>query len=168
MKYLYVSAKVENRMAALKKAGKTGETLAQKTARIIETLRSGAAPNHMEVPGSYTKYGENRIKYCRKYDLGCGYRLITVQRGAKVFIPFLGTHDECQRWLENNSRLKEVGAGKGTLLEVRCKQPSSAGPATAVSADIQAEAEEELPLEFSDRDLRFVFRGLVDAARKRT
>ena len=168
MNYLYVSAKVENRMAALKKAGKTGETLAQKTARIIETLRSGTALNHMEVPGSYTKYGENRIKYCRKYDLGCGYRLITLQRGAKVFIPFLGTHDECQRWLEKNSRLKKVAAGKGTLHKISSKPLASAGPAAADTGEMPADTEEESLLELSDRDLRFVFRGLVDAARKRT
>jgi len=122
----------------------------------------------MEVPGSYTKYGEKRIKNCRKYDLGCGYRLITLQRGAKVFIPFLGTHDECQRWLQNNSRLKEVSSGKGTLLEISRKPPSSAGPAIAGAADIQEDAEEEVPLEISNRDLRFVFRGLVEAVRKRS
>jgi hypothetical protein len=103
---------------------------------------------------------------CRKYDLGCGYRLITLQRGTKVFIPFLGTHDECQRWLENNSHLKKVDADKGTLHEISRQQPSSAGPAIAGSARIQ-KAEAELPPEISDRDLRFVFRGLVQAVRKR-
>jgi len=168
MRYLYVSARVESRISALQKAGKAGAVLAKKTTHIIESLTSGAVRNHMEVPVSFTKYGEKRIKNCRKYDLGCGYRLITLQRGEKVYIPFLGTHDECQRWLENNSWLKKVAAGKGTLHEISREQPSSARPAAEGSTDIQENTEEEMPLELSDRDLRFVFRGLVDAARKRT
>jgi hypothetical protein len=168
MKHLYVSAKVESRIAALKKAGKAGAVLAKKTTHIIENLTSGAVRNHMEVPVGYTKYGEKRIKNCRKYDLGCGFRLITLQRGEKVFIPFLGTHDECQRWLEKNSRLKKVVAGKGTLHKISCKPPPSAGPADAGIGDMQADAEEESLPELTDRDLRFVFRGLVDAVGKRT
>jgi hypothetical protein len=39
MKYLYVSAKVESRIEALKKAGKAGAAMAQKTTLIIESLR---------------------------------------------------------------------------------------------------------------------------------
>lgn len=168
MKYLYVSARVERRIAALKKAGKAGAGLAEKTVHIIESLSSGTVRNHMEGPGSCTKYGEKRIKNCRKYDLGCGYRLITLQRGGKIYIPFIGTHDECQRWLDNNSRLKKVGAGKGTLLEISRKKPTSAGPAAAGSARTPEDAEEDLQPELSDRDLRFVFRGLVAALGKRT
>jgi hypothetical protein len=163
MRYLHVSAKVENRIAALNKAGKAGAVLAKKTTRIIESLTSGAVRNHMEVAVSYTKYGEKRIKNCRKYDLGCGYRLITLQRGEKVYIPFLGTHDECQRWLEKNSRLKKVAAGRGTLMEISRKPPSAEG-----SGAVRQDAEEDLLPELSDRDLRFVFRGLVDAVRKRS
>jgi len=168
MRYLYVSAKVESRIEALKKAGKAGAALAQKTMRIIESLRSGMLQSCPTATGGYTKYGENRIKNCLKYDLGCGYRLITLQRRGKIYIPFLGTHDECQRWLENNSRLKKVGTGKGTLLEISRKKPASAGTAAEGSAGTQEDAEEELRPEPSDRDLRFVFRGLVDAVRKRS
>ena len=167
MRYLYVSAKVESRIEALKKAGKAGAALAQKTMRIIESLRSGMLQSDPAICGGYTKYGENRIKNCLKYDLGCGYRLITLQRRGKIYIPFLGTHDECQRWLENNSRLKKVGTGKGTLLEISREKPASAGTAAEDSAGTQEDAEEELRPELSDRDLRFVFRGLVDAVRKR-
>ena len=72
----------------------------------------------MDAIEGYTKYGEKRIKNCRKYDLGCGYLLITLQRCKTVFIPFLGSHDECQRWLENNSRLKAFNSGKGKTIHI--------------------------------------------------
>ena len=116
MELLFISSKVERRIAALEKAGKSGRNLAQKAASIIDSLASGDVRHHMDAIESYTKYGENRIKNCRKYDLGCGYRLITLQRGKTIFIPFFGGHDECQRWLENNSRLKAFHAGKGRTI----------------------------------------------------
>ena len=83
MKYLHISTKVEDRIEDLKKSGKTGRALAQKATRIIAHLTSGTVGHHMDAIGSYTKYGEKRIKNCRKYDLGSGYRLITLQRGER-------------------------------------------------------------------------------------
>jgi hypothetical protein len=43
---------------------------------------------------------------------------------GKFFIPFLGTHDECQRWLENNSRLKELVEGNGMAIRAPSRQGS--------------------------------------------
>lgn len=166
MKYLHISTKVEDRIEDLKKSGKTGRALAQKASRIIAHLTSGAAGHHMDAIGSYTKYGEKRIKNCRKYDLGSGYRLITLQRGEKVFIPFFGTHDECQRWLENNSRLKKVVAGSGTLVRISRRKKSQPNHAADYLADLEAENEDEIPVNVSDDDLRRVFSGLVEGAKK--
>jgi hypothetical protein len=167
MKYLHISAKVESRIEDLNKSGKAGKSLAQKAIRIIESLTSGTLRHHMAAIGSYTKYGEKRIKNCRKYDLGCGYRLITLQQGTMVFIPFFGTHDECQRWLENNSRLKRVVTGNGTLVRIFRRKQSPTSLAIGDSADLAEDAENEFPAEISDKDLRCVFSGLVEGTRKR-
>lgn len=110
---------------------------------------------------------EKRIRKCWKYDLGWGYRLITLQRGGNIFIPFLGTHDECQRWLENNSRLKEFVSGNGTLFRTCHKSQPPANPTNADPTDIEENAENEVLLKLSDKDLRCIFCGLVEAARKR-
>ena len=75
MELLFISSQVESRIAALKKAGKSGKNLAQKATSVIDSIASGDVRCHMDAIESYTKYGENRIKNCRKYDLGCGYRL---------------------------------------------------------------------------------------------
>ena len=89
MKFLFVSSKFESRIEALNKSGKTGTALAQRAMLIIEKLASGDFQHHTDAVGSYTKYGEKRIQHCRKYDLGCGYRLITLQRGSTLVIPLL-------------------------------------------------------------------------------
>jgi hypothetical protein len=165
MKSLFVSSKVKSRIAALKRAGKSGKTLAQKATGIIDSLASGDVRNHMDAVESYTKYGEKRIKNCRKYDLGCGYRLITLQRGETVFIPFLGSHDECQRWLENNSRLKAFHAGKGKTIPIEDKNVSLTNPIDPEKMDENEDVDGFLQ-NLTDKDLRIVFNGLVAGARK--
>jgi hypothetical protein len=160
MELLFVSSKVEDRIAALEKAGKSGKNLAQKATSIIESLASGTARHHMDAIGSYTKYGEKRIRNCRKYDLGCGFRLITLQRGNTVFIPFLGTHDKCQRWLESNSRLKDFNAGAGRTIRVVEKTPVKMISRMKESVDDIAD-DHDVFKHFSDKDLRLVFSGLA-------
>jgi hypothetical protein len=168
MQTLHVSKKVEDRIEQLKKAGKAGKALAQRAQSIIENLASGTAPNTAGAAGSLTKYGEKRIKNCLKYDLGCGYRLITLQRGQTLYIPIFGDHDECRRWLEDHSRLKAYDAGKGTVFQiasVQQRQRDSAG----ISPDSRVDSvEEDGDEKITDRQLRIVFRGLVEAAENRS
>lgn len=160
MELLFVSSKVESRIAALEKAGKSEKNLAQKATSIIDSLASG-----MDAIESYTKYGENRIKNCRKYDLGCGYRLITLQRGKTVFIPFLGSHDECQRWLENNSRLKAFHAGKGKTFHIEDKNSAPTNPIEVQKMDGDADVDDFVQ-SLTDKELRTVFNGLIEGDEK--
>ncbi len=168
MKSVHISAKVQSRIESLKKSGKAGLALAQKATRIIMALTSGSAPHKMDVTGGFTKYGEKRIRNCRKYDLGCGFRLIILHRGLKLLVQFLGTHDECQRWLEKNSRLKEVVTGKGALFRISQKDRLPRSTDKIVPDDVEQNAEDEMPLKLNDRDLRRVFCGLVESAGKRS
>jgi hypothetical protein len=165
MKLLFVSSKVENRIATLKKNGKSGKILAQKETGIIDSQGSGNIRNHMNRIEGYTKYGEKRIKHCRKYDLGCGYRLIMLQRGKTIFIPFLGSHDECQRWLENYSRLKAYHAGKGKTIHIEDQKASLKNSRDRESKVVDEDVDGFLQ-DLTDKDLRTVFRGLVEGARK--
>lgn len=166
MKYVYLSAKVQNRIDRLRRNGKAGHQLARKVTGIIASLTSGTVNRHRDAVVSYTKYGENRIKNCHKYDLGCGYRLIVLRHDSKIYIPFLGPHDDCQRWLENNSRMKAVAVGKGTWFQFSEKPGSFETEAGRVPERLNEENADEPELEMTDRDLRRVFCGLVKGAEK--
>jgi len=168
MKCVYISTKVQNRIESLKKSGKTGNALARKATRIIKKLSSGSDLYQLDSIANFTKYGEKRIRNCHKYDLGGGFRLITIHRGEKLFIQFLGTHDECQRWLQKNSQLKEVLTGKGIFIRTPKKDHSVAHPENEDSEDILQNDEDEITPELSDRDLRRIFCGLVKAFRKQS
>lgn len=160
MKFIFISKKVETCIAALNKADKAGRLVADKAKAIIDGLTSGTAQLHMDAIGSLTKYGEKRIRNCRKYDLSCGYRLITLRRGNTVFITFLGTHDDCQRWLENKSRLKDFDAGAGRTIRIIEKKPAKASSKLREGDDNIVD-DCDLSEQYTDEDLRRVFSGLV-------
>ena len=165
MKLLFVSSKVERRITALEKSGKYGTVVAQKASDIISNIESGDRAGGIDRGGSYTKYGEKRIKNCRKYDLGGGYRLIMLRRDKTIFIPFLGSHDECQRWLENYSRLKEYQAGKGRTIQIDEQSTYLEDSIDHESTDVDGDPDGFLH-NLTDKDLRTVFSGLVEGAGK--
>jgi hypothetical protein len=168
MEYVHVSPRVHRRIERLKQADKAGKSLAQKASRIIEGIASGDIRHDMDAARIYTKFGEKRIKNCRKYDLGSGYRLIALQRRSDLFVSFLGTHDECQRWLERNSRLKEVFVGNGAPVPISNKVEPFASPPNDLPVNLEEDDEDAFLTQLTDSDLRCVFCGLVEAAKKRT
>jgi hypothetical protein len=85
----------------LRKSGGKAARAATRAEEIIQWLQdepdaANRLWNHL------TKHGELRIDRCVKYDLGGAYRLVGVRRGRNLVFSFVGTHDDCDRWLENN------------------------------------------------------------------
>lgn len=50
-----------------------------------------------------THHGETRIEHCVKFDLGDGFRLVTIQHKKICVFCYVGNHDDCDRWLIANS-----------------------------------------------------------------
>ena len=76
---------------------------ANKAAEIEVKLRTG-----LDVRSMTTDHGESRIKNCVKFDLGNGFRLVTVQQGDIVVLLHIGDHDSTDRWLSKNAGLEAV------------------------------------------------------------
>lgn len=106
-----------------------------------------------------TKNGEARIDRCRKFYIGRRYRLVCIKHGAQVLLLYAGTHDECDRWLDNN---------RGTSFELEkviVPAPSAPEslPPVSVTSDAQDGDKLEEPAEaLSQKELRELFRGLWD------
>ncbi len=94
---------------------------ARKAAMLEVQLRTG-----VDVRSMTTDHGESRIKGCVKYDLGNGFRLVTVQQGEVVILLFIGDHDATQRWLDKNARLEVVVSQSDWRVELTV--PSSTPP----------------------------------------
>jgi hypothetical protein len=75
----------------------------KKAAELEVKLRTG-----VDVRSMTTNHGESRIKGCIKYDLGNGFRLVSVHQGEVAILLFIGDHDDSQRWLDKNRGLEIV------------------------------------------------------------
>jgi len=89
----------------LKRGDKKSSMAAERAQEAIKELRK-EDPAFLKETERLTKHGELRIDNCRKYDLGSGYRLICVEQGEDLVIAYVGAHDDCNRWIENNRRFE--------------------------------------------------------------
>ena len=158
IEHIHLDPKLEKHLAALRKGGRRESLVADRVEAIIAETEHGRLPSSKIC--SFTRNGEDRIKGCRKVDLGGGYRLITLKQGADLFLLFVGTHDECGRWVENN-RLKIPLE----MIAERCRTVNRSlvdvSPSAKPIPKPTPAAEEDWIGPLSDQDLRVVFRGLV-------
>lgn len=89
---------------ALQRAFLAGGIPQKRAKRVKEILGSlGDANPFHGIP--VTNHGENRIKNCVKYDLGDGWRLVTVQDARTCTFIFFGDHEDVDRWLNSHRGL---------------------------------------------------------------
>jgi len=157
---VYRTPLFDKQLKALGKAEKKGSLAAERAGQIIKYL-SAHDRQALAMKNKLTKRGELRVRNCRKYDLGSGYRLITMIMENKLFLFCVGTHDECDRWL-NNKR------GKSLQLEpenfVFVAENGEVEPQQLLDdswpEEESDEYEEHLLARLSDADLRYIFSGI--------
>jgi len=157
----YQTRNLDRQLDRLRTSGKQGVMAAGRVEQIITMLLRYSGAETEELRSKRTKYGELRLKNCRKYDLGSGYRLITMIMESKLFLLCVGTHDECDRWL-NNKR------GKSLQLEpenfVFVLENGEVEPQQLLEdswpEEESDEYEEHLLARLSDADLRYIFSGI--------
>lgn len=110
MQYFYDKG-ITKQIQSLMRRGGLFQKAAEKVKQIVYDINSGEPDPFKYV--SSTNHGETRIKNCFKYDLQGFARLITIQSNGECVLKFLGTHEECDKWLNNNRGLN-LGVEKGT------------------------------------------------------
>lgn len=157
LKWVYRNPKFDKQMDSLKRKGKKASIAAKKAEEIINKITNGAVP---EQSGSLTRYGELRLFNGLKFDLGCGYRLIASKQEDQFFILFIGTHDECNRWLENNKHWRpDLIAKKGAYLSVETVESE---PDDNPSENLETEEPDDSLDHIDEKYLRLIFHALCD------
>ncbi|MBU4263069.1 MAG: hypothetical protein KKC76_14530 [Proteobacteria bacterium] len=158
---LYRTPLFEKQLKALDKADKKGAQAAERAAEIIRQL-SVDGWQWVAMMNKRTKRGELRVRKCLKYDLGSGYRLISLKRDSELFLLYVGTHDECDRWLNKKRGSKlQVEPESFIFVAENVETPSGQLADTPVEEMVaQDEYEEQLSAKLSDPVLRQVFRGI--------
>lgn len=158
---IYCARSLTRQVSSLQKSGRKGELAAAQFARIVELLRS-VGPEIEEVFSQRTKRGEYRIKNCVKYDLGSGYRLITIRVGDRLYIPFLGDHDAADLWLERHKQdgfQPRVAAYQCHPIVKTCQNDPEAGN-PGPTLDVEDRYEMELRERLDESMLKSLFPGL--------
>jgi len=95
-------------------AGAKRKKIAEKVQALLARVGDYQSPlTGMKV----TNHGEKRIKHCVKYDLGDGYRLVTIQHQKVCAFCFVGGHDDTDKWLRLNSGLSISKDSSGRLIK---------------------------------------------------
>jgi hypothetical protein len=101
---IYRTHQFERCLEDLRRKGGTAVDAAERVEVILRNLVHSEDRTERE-KFRYTRNGEYRIKYCRKVALGCGYRLVFLQKDNCFVFLYAGTHDDCFRWIERNKGL---------------------------------------------------------------
>jgi hypothetical protein len=101
IRFIHSNPRFEKRLNDLRKSERFAIAAAKRADKIINNLIQMGTASIVET-GRLSRYGEARIPNCVKYDLGRGYRLVSVKKGDHLFLLYIGTHDDCHRWIEDN------------------------------------------------------------------
>ena len=101
---------------ALQTAFLSGGIAQKRAAKVKQVLGSLGDPDPFAgLP--VTNHGETRIKHCVKYDLGDGWRLVTIQDAGRCAFMFVGDHDDTDRWLDSH-RGETIAVNRGRWVRV--------------------------------------------------
>lgn len=150
------------------KSDKKGVLAAKQAKAIIDEMRHNGGDIPLTVSLKRTKHGERRAHNCEKYDLGGGYRLITLRDGACLYVAFVGSHDECDLWFKLQ---RDMGFPKGSA-HVEIVPPKERGVEVSQEETLLSQAnpeedmyESELLKRVDDATLRRVFSGFCQESK---
>jgi hypothetical protein len=155
---------LDRQLDKLRASDKKGIMAASRAEQIITMLLLYSGTETEDLRSKRTKYGELRLKNCRKYDLGGGYRLLCLRNGNHLIFVYAGTHDECHLWLETHRGISlDGGILVESLITLTVPQVYE-HPECAEILQVSPEPdqyEEELLARLDEKTLVHIFRGLV-------
>jgi hypothetical protein len=145
-------------LSAMRSSEKMAVSAAKKADAIIRNIvRNG--DSRLSVFGKFTRHGEFRIKNCVKYDIGKGYRMVCVKELDSLYLLFIGTHDDCSAWVENNRNYSPDPERKN-LITYHVESGIEDGEPPSLSEE--ADYDDILLSTVTEKDLKIVFRGLIN------
>lgn len=159
--WVYRDKRFNRSLIALKEAGGKAALAAERAEEIITGLISLQVPE-FDPAVRMTRHGELRVKNCRKYNLGSGYRLIGISDGANLVMLYIGSHDDCDRWLENNRGFSlRIDAENSEITFFASTAGENAGNAISIpEPQTELDYDDLLYEKIDEKILRNVFKGL--------
>lgn len=153
-RHLHIHPKVAKTLDQMKSLDNAPKIAAQRAESIIGALIKGVRPARA---GRLSISRDARIRNVFKFNLGKGFRLVSIKDEKDIYILFVGSHDRCDTWLTANSKKKphqtEVALDSYCIGTEASAYSSGPGNRTAEPDDLPG---------ISQEDLRRVFSGLVE------
>ena len=156
--FVHHEKKFNRQLNRLRRGGKAASLAAHRAEEIIKRLSSKGQIGYEDIHRR-TKNGELRLNKSLKYDLGGGYRLICLKQGKHHVLLYIGTHDDCDRWLENNRRFQFVFNKESREVAFE-KAFEKKNKLSEDELEQQVEYDDILMKKIDDKTLRSVFSGL--------
>lgn len=160
---IHQTRRFRKQLQTMEKAGKNERIAVKRAEDIIASLQRD--PLHGAAENRRTHHGELRLRDCRKYDLSCGFRLIGLKRDSRLIFTCIGSHDDCQRWIENNRKDPE-DIESVPIPRCRCTDHQDIFPGNA-EPEID-EYEEQLKGRIDEQLLCEIFAGLCKNSKPNT
>ena len=161
--FVHRTATFDRKLEVLRANGGFASVAAEKADELIRLITNEKGDN-LRKKFSFTGHGEHRIKRCQKYDLGRGYRLIFIRKGCHIVLLYIGSHDDCSRWLQRNRGIAYELDGASHSAEAL--NPSSV-EGSSVLGDVVIENcgtdeyEDQLRRRIDEKILRRIFSGFT-------
>ncbi len=162
LRCIHHSLALAKQLSGLRRAGKKAELAADKAEAIVLDIRQYGCQCET-VLSKRTRKGEQRLKNCVKYDLGSGYRLVTIRNDCHLFVVFVGSHDDTDQWIEHH----RYDSFEPDALLYRCEECVVAEDAPAgdclespSAKALEDDYEEVLSAKLEESHLKAVFQGL--------
>jgi hypothetical protein len=157
--FIHREKRFDKELELLRSQGDKAQVAAKRAEEIINKLTQKGWTDLKHV-AKLSDHGEHRVDGCIKYDLGGGFRLVCFKRGDHLYFSYVGTHDDCHRWLHRNRSLhNQVGKREADTTVVK-----KMGPETTRIVKEQTEEpdyDDLLMAKMDEKALRKVFKGLV-------
>lgn len=153
---IHVHPRVEKRISRMETQEKAPSIAAKRARAIIQMLLKGIQPSQA---GRLSKKKDARIENLFKFDLGSGYRLVCVREQDSIYILYMGSHDNCDTWLDANSRKKPHKAD--VYMNIYNVNPPPVSRKMNAFMD-ELDVDPLSMIEISQKDLKAVFKGIVN------
>ncbi len=156
--YIHREKRFDKELELLRTQGDKAEVAVKRAEELIAKITEKGWTD-LKHAAKLADHGEHRVDGCIKYDIGGGFRLICFKRGDHLYFSYVGTHDDCHRWLNRNSSHHNwVGKREALTTIVEKKKPEK----IQIQEDREKEwdYEKQLLSRIDERILRKIFNGL--------
>jgi len=154
-----LDSNIRRQLKALHKAGGRSAFVANHAESVMERFALAGEADFKKT-ARRTRHGETRIKKCIKFDLVDGYRLLGIRKECDLLFLYIGTHDECDRWIRNKKGLRSI-LQKEDCDAVSVRKPVPEAQPEEEEPEPDTICEEYLTADLDEKVLRKVFRGLT-------